>query len=148
KFTALQSALQGVSNAVVSSSAQVSDSSVISAQSDSTAKAGTYAIHVVSAGAPSSALSQNSLPAVQDPFTQSITTASSLTLTVGSTQVTVTPAANTLNALADAINSSGANVSATIVNLGSPAAPNYQLSLQSTKLGNITLQLNDGTQDL
>jgi flagellar hook-associated protein 2 len=148
KFTALQSALQGVSNAVVSSSAEVSDSGVISAQSDSTAKAGTYAIHVVSAGAPSSALSQNSLPAVQDPFTQSITTATSLTLTVGGTQVTVTPAANTLNALADAINSSGANVSATIVNLGSPAAPNYQLSLQSTKLGNIALQLNDGTQDL
>ena len=64
------------------------------------------------------------------------------------TPVTVTPSANTLSALADAINSSGANVTATIVNLGSPSAPDYKLSLQSTKLGNITIQLNDGTQDL
>lgn len=148
KFTALQSALQGVSDAVVSSSAQVTDSSVITAQSDSTARPGSYAIHVVTAGSPSDALSQNTLPTVTDPSTQSISTATSYTLTVGGTTVTVTPSANTLSALADAINSSGANVTATIVNLGSPSAPNYQLSLQSTKLGNITLQLNDGTNDL
>ena len=148
KFTALQSALQGVSDAAVSSSAQVSDNSVLTAQSDAAAKAGSYAIHVVTAGAPSSALSQGTLPVVTDPSTQSISTATSFTLTVGGTPVTVTPAANTLSALADAINSSGANVTATIVNLGSPSAPNYQLSLQSTKLGNIAIQLNDGTQDL
>jgi flagellar hook-associated protein 2 len=148
KFSALQTALQGVSNAVVSSSAQVSDSSVLAVQSDSTAKAGAYAIHVISAGAPSSALSQDGLPAVQNPFTQSITTSSSLTLTVGGTPVTVTPSSNTLSALADAINASGANVTATIVNLGPPSAPDYKLSVQSTKLGNITIQLNDGGQDL
>ena len=67
---------------------------------------------------------------------------------MGGTPVTITPSGNSLSALADAINSSGANVSATIVNLGSPSAPNYQLSLQSTQLGDITLQLNDGTNDL
>jgi|SRR5665213_418869 len=148
KFSAVQSAVQSLSTAVSSTSAQVSDSSVIAAQSDSTAVQGSYSIHVVSAGSPSSALSLSTLPAVTDPSTQSISSASSFTLTVGSTPVTITPSANNLNALADAINSSGANVSATIVNLGSPSAPNYQLSLQSTKLGNITLQLNDGSQDL
>jgi len=148
KFTALQSALQGVSDAVVSSSALVSDHSVITAQTDATTKPGSYSIHVVTAGSSSNALSLNTLPTVTDPFTQSISTATSFTLTVGGTPVTVTPAANNLSALADAINSSGANVSATIVNLGSPSAPSYQLSLQSTKLGNIALQLNDGTQDL
>jgi len=148
KFSALQTALQGVSSAAFSASAQVTNSSVLTAQSDSTAKAGSYAIHVVTAGAPSSALSQGTLPTVQDPSTQSISTATSYTLTVDGTPVTVTPSANTLSALADAINSSGANVTATIVNLGSPSAPDYKLSLQSTKLGNITIQLNDGTQDL
>jgi len=148
KFSALQTALQGVSNAAVSSSAEVSDKSVITAQSDLTAKPGSYAIHVVDPGAPSSALSLDTLPAVQNPFSQSISTATSFTLTVGGTPVTVTPTGNTLSALADAINSSGANVTASIVNLGSPAAPNYQLSLQSSKLGNITIQLNDGSQDL
>jgi len=148
KFSALQTALQGVSSAAVSTSAQVSDSSVLSAQSDSTARAGSYAIHVISAGAPSSALSTTGLPTVQDPFSQSISAATSFTLTVGTATFTITPASSTLNALADAINSSGANVSATIVNLGSPSSPDYKLSLQTTKLGNIALLLNDGTQDL
>ncbi len=148
KFAALLTALQGVSSAATSTSAQVSDSSVIAAHSSSTALPGSYAIHVVSAGAPTSALSNNSLPTVSDPSTQSITAAGSLTLTVGGTPFTITPSANSLSALLDAINSSGANVSATIVNLGPPSAPSYQLSLQSTKLGNIAIQLNDGSQDL
>jgi len=148
KFSAVQSAIQSLSTAVSSTSAQVSSSSVLTAQSDSTAVQGTYTIHVANAGSPSSALSLGSLPAVTDPSTQSITTASSLTLTVGTSSVTITPSGNTLSALADAINSSGANVSATVVNLGSPSAPSYQLSLQSTKLGSIDLQLNDGTNDL
>jgi flagellar hook-associated protein 2 len=148
KFSAVQSAVQAMSTAASSTSAQVSDSSVIAAQSDATAAAGSYAIHVVSAGAPSSALSQSTLPVVTDPSTQSISTATSFTLSVDNTPVTITPAANTLSSLADAINSSGANVTATIVNLGSPSAPNYQLSLQSTKLGTIALQLNDGSNDL
>jgi flagellar hook-associated protein 2 len=126
----------------------VSDGSVLTAQSDSTAVPGSYAIDVVKAGSPSSALSLSTLPAVTNPATQSISSSSSFTLTVGGTPVTITPSGNTLSALADAINSSGANVSATIVNLGSPSAPSYQLSLQSTQMGDITLQLNDGTNDL
>jgi flagellar hook-associated protein 2 len=148
KFAAVLTALQGISTATVSSSAQVSDSSVLAAHSDATALPGSYAIHVVSAGSPTTALSKSGLPAVQDPSSQSITTAGSLTLTVGGTPVTITPSGNTLNALAEAINSSGANVTATVINLGSPAAPDYKLSLQSTKLGNIAIQLNDGSQDL
>ena len=145
KFQAVQTAVQSISTAASSTTAQVSDSSVLAAQSDSTASAGIYTIHVTNAGSPSSALSLGSLPTVTDPSTQSISSSSSFTLTVGTTPVTITPAANTLSALADAINSSGANVTATIVNLGSPSAPSYQLSLQSTKLGTIALQLNDGT---
>jgi len=145
QFASLLTALQGVSTAAVSSTAQVSDTSVIAASSDSTALPGSYAIHVVSAGAPTTAVSQGSLPAVQDPSSQSITSATSLTLTVAGTPFTITPSGNTLNALAEAINSSGANVTANIINLGSPSAPDYKLSLQSTKLGNIAIQLNDGT---
>jgi flagellar hook-associated protein 2 len=148
QFGALLTAVQGISTAADSTSTQVSDSSVLAAHSDSTARAGSYAIHIVSAGAPSSALSLGTLPAVQNPSTQSITSSGTLTLTVGGTPVTITPTDQTLSSLADAINSSGANVTATIVNLGSPAAPDYKLSLQSTKLGDIAIQLNDGAQDL
>ena len=148
KVGALLTAVQGISSAVDSTTAQVSNSSVIAAHSDAAALAGSYAIHVITAGAPSSALSNSGLPAVQDPSTQSITSATSLTLTVGGTPVTITPSGNSLKALVDAINSSGAKVTATIINLGPPSAPSYQLSLQSTKLGNIAIQLNDGSQDL
>ena len=60
----------------------------------------------------------------------------------------MTPSSNTLDALAQAINQSGAAVNATIVNIGGPSSPDYRLSLQSTALGNVAIQLNDGTQPL
>jgi flagellar hook-associated protein 2 len=145
KFAAVLSAVQGISTAADSTKASVSDTSVLAAHSDPTALPGTYSIHVVSQGAPTSAMSLGTLPTVTDPSTQSITTAGSLTLTVGGTPFTITPSSNTLSALASAINASGANVTANIVNLGSPSAPNYKLSLQTTKLGNIAVQLNDGS---
>ena len=148
KFAAVLSAVQGISTAADSTTSSVSDPDIVAAHSDPTALPGTYSIHVVSQGAPTSAMSLGTLPTVTDPSTQSITTSGSLTLTVGGTPFTITPASLTLNALADAINSSGANVTANIINLGSPSAPNYQLSLQTTKLGNIAVQLNDGSQDL
>jgi flagellar hook-associated protein 2 len=67
---------------------------------------------------------------------------------VGTSTYTINPSANTLDALVQAINTSGAGVNATIVNIGSSSAPNYILSLQSTALGDINIQLNDGTQNL
>ena len=148
QFAALLTAVQGISTAADSTTAEASNTTVLAANSDSTAQPGTYAIHVANAGAPTKVLSQTGLPTVQDPSTQSITASGSLTLTVGGTPFTITPSSNSLSALADAINSSGANVSATVINLGSPSAPDYKLSLQSTKLGNIAIQLNDGSKDL
>src|SRR6266478_1252534 len=61
---------------------------------------------------------------------------------------TITPAANNLNSLAAAISTAGASVQATIVNVGPPSAPDYRLSLQSNTLGNVSLQLNDGSTNL
>ena len=148
KFAAVLSAIQGISTAADSTTSSVSDTDIVAAHSDPSALPGTYSIHVVSQGAPTKAMSLGTLPAVTDPSLQSITTSGSLTLTVGGTPFTITPTSNTLSALADAINSSGANVTANIINLGSPSAPNYKLSLQTTKLGDIAVQLNDGSQDL
>ena len=148
KFAAVLSAVQGISTAADSTTASVSDTDIVAAHSDPTALPGTYSIHVISQGAHTRAMSLGTLPAVTDPSTQSITSSGSLTLTVGGSPFTITPTSNTLSALADAINSSGANVTANIINLGSPSSPNYRLSLQTTKLGNIAVQLNDGSQDL
>jgi flagellar hook-associated protein 2 len=50
--------------------------------------------------------------------------------------------------LATAINSSGAPVQAVVINLGSPSAPDYRLSVQSTALGSVAIQLSDGTTNL
>jgi flagellar hook-associated protein 2 len=50
-----------------------------------------------------------------------------------------------LNALADAINASGANVQATVVNVGSSSAPDYRLSVQSLQYAPDTIQLSDSS---
>lgn len=107
--------------------------------------AGTYDLNVISAGSPTTTLSNATLPTVTDPTSSSISTAASYTLSVGGTNYTVTPSSNTLDALAQAINQSGAAVNATIINIGGPSAPDYRLSLQSTALGDIAIQLSDGS---
>jgi flagellar hook-associated protein 2 len=132
-------------------SASVSDNTIATANLNSSAAVtpGTYALNVISAGSPTTSVSNpTGLPTVTDPSTTSISTASTYTLSVNNTNFTVTPTTNSLNALAQAINTSGAGVSATVINLGSPSAPSYSLSLQSTGLGNIPIQLKAGSQNL
>lgn len=146
-FNSLQTSLQAITSGTGNNAlqAQVGDQSVISANVTGSALAGTYTVQVLNAGSSSSAIS-NSATAVTDPTSQNISSSTSFTLTVGTSTYTVTGA--NLNALAQSINSSGAPVQAVVINLGSPSAPNYQLSLQSTALGNVALQLNDGTSNL
>lgn len=142
-FTAIQTAL-GKLGSGNNSSAKVSDPTIVSAHTDPATLPGTYSLNVIDPGSPSTTLSLDGLTTVTDPSSQSITTATSLSLTVNGTSFTIAPAENSLSSLAAAINSAGAGVSATIINIGSPTAPDYRLSLQSTALGNIPIQLNDG----
>ena len=131
-------------------SASVADSTIATATLDSSAAvaAGAYTLKVISAGSTTTSLSKSGLPTVADPSSTSISTSSSFTLTVNGSSFVINPSTNSLNALAQAINSSGAGATATVINLGSPSAPSYSLSVQSTALGNVPIQLNDGTQDL
>jgi flagellar hook-associated protein 2 len=147
-FDSLQTALQSISSGTGSTALQasVSDSSVLSADVTGSTLPGTYTIDVTDPGSTSSA--ESTATGVTDPTSQSISSSSSFTLTVGTSTYTIKPAANSLNDLATAINSSGAPVQAVVVNLGSPESPSYQLALQSTALGNVALQLNDGTKNL
>jgi flagellar hook-associated protein 2 len=151
-FVMLQNAIKSLTTGVNGGglSASVSDNTIASANlsSSSNLNAGTYSLNVINAGSPTVSVSKTGLPTVADPTTTSISTASAYTLSVNGSNFTITPIANSLNALAQAINTSGAGVSATVINLGSPSAPSYTLSLQSTALGNIPIQLNDGAQDL
>jgi len=151
-FVMLQNAIKSLTTGVNGGglSVSVSDNTIATAnlKSSSTVNAGTYSLNVINAGSPTTSVSNTGLPIVADPTATSISASNTFTLTVNGSPFTVTPAANSLNALAQAINTSGAGVSATVINLGSPSAPSYTLSLQSAALGNIPIQLNDGTQDL
>jgi flagellar hook-associated protein 2 len=148
-FGSLQTAIQQLSSSTGNGSlaATLTDNSVATVTVDPTSDAtpGTYDLNVTSAGLPTTTLSNSTLPTVSDPSQSSISSASSFTLTVGSSTYTVSPTANTLDSLAQAINGGNYGVSATIVNIGPPTAPDYRLSLQSSTLGNETIQLNDGS---
>jgi flagellar hook-associated protein 2 len=151
-FGALQSAIQqlGSSSGTQALTGTVSDSTVASVSVDpsSAIAAGTYTLDVISAGTPATAISSAGLAVVTDPTQTSISSASTFTLSIDNSTYQITPSANTLNALAEAINSAGAGVTATVVNVGSPSSPDYRLSLQGTSLATQNIQLNDGSQNL
>ena len=149
-FTNLENAVQALSSSGGSNSlaATVSDPSVLQANAGAGALTGTYTIQVLDPGSFSSSLSNAGSPVVTDPSSQSISSSTSFTLTVGGTNYTIHPSSQSLNNLAQAINASGAPVQATVINLGSPSAPDYRLAIQATNLGNVAIQLNDGTNNL
>ncbi|MFN7993846.1 MAG: flagellar filament capping protein FliD [Bryobacteraceae bacterium] len=149
KFASLQTAFQTLENTTTSSeAATVSDPSIVSATVASGALQGTYQIEVTSLGSYTSTMNNDALPTVTDPNTQSISSSTSYDLNVNGTHFAINPAGTDLISLAQAINSSGAKVTASIVNLGSNSSPDYRLTIDGTTLGSDSIQLNDGTSDL
>ena len=113
------------------------------------ATAGTYQLEVQSLGSHTQSISDDSLLTVSSPTSQNISSSGTFTLTVNGTESTITPLSNTLQGLVNAINGNPAlGVSASIVNVGSSGSPDYRLAIQATDLGAVSVQLNDGTQDL
>jgi flagellar hook-associated protein 2 len=150
-FSALQTAINNLDQATNGGNLAASGSdntvALVNFSSASAVAGGTYLLNVTDPGSPTTTVSQGT-PVVADPSSSSISSASSFTLSVGGSNFTITPTSNTLSSLVQAINSSGAAVSATLVNIGSPSAPDYRLTVQSTALGSVAIQLNDGTNNL
>ena len=148
-FAGLQNSVQSISSATSNGaqSATVSDHSIVQADLTGSALPGTYSINVLNSGSEASAISVATQPPVTDPSVQTISQSSSFTLSVNGTSYTIQPSSANLNTLAQAINNSGAPVQAVIVNLGTPGSPDYRLVLQSTKLGNIGIQLTDSNSN-
>jgi flagellar hook-associated protein 2 len=143
-FSNLQNAVRNVGSSLQNSlTANVSDSSVVSAATNSTALPGTYTIVVDNLGSSTTTLSNAGLPLVADPTSESISSSSSFTLTVNGVNHTVSPSGSSLNSLAAAINSADLGAQATIVNVGSPGSPSYRLAITSNNLGADTIQLTD-----
>jgi flagellar hook-associated protein 2 len=143
RFSDLESAIQALDSAAGSGSfsASVSNSGIASATVSGTPYAGSYSLEVDNVGSYSTSMSSDGLATVTDPTAGSLSDATRYSLSVGSAQFTISPSSNSLTALADAINLSGANAQATVVNIGSATSPDYRLSLQGTKLGDLPIQL-------
>jgi len=148
-FNSLQSALENISSSSTSVTANSSDPSSVTASASSSALSGTYTVQVTTLGSPTTVLSNAGSPAVTDPTTGNLSTASSFTLTVNGNTTTLTPSGNSLDDLASAINSSSAGVQATVVNVGANSSPDYRLALTTDNLGSPsdTLTLSDGTNN-
>jgi flagellar hook-associated protein 2 len=148
-FSSVQSAIASLTNAtgIGTFSANVEDPSIATASLSTGALAGTYTINVVSVGSQTNAVSTNASTTVSDPSSQNISSSSSYTLSINGKDYAIS-SDGTLAGLAQAINSSSANVQATVVNVGSSSTPDYRLSIQSLNYAPDTLQLNDGTTDL
>jgi flagellar hook-associated protein 2 len=144
-FSSVQSALATIASAAGNTlSASLSQPSVATATVGSGAVAGSYSLQVTNLGSYSQADSTSGLTTVTDPTTQNISTSKSYTLTVGSTNTTISYSGGNLNGLAQAINNANAGVQATVIEVGT----DYQLSLQSDQYGSVSMQLNDGNQNL
>lgn len=156
KITSVQTTLQALQDSLGQQSftPSVSDSTAVSARVSEGIREGSYSVEIMSLGGYTTTASSGN--SVTDPATKSLSAATSFTLSVDdqsdgspATEFTITPGGNNLNALADEINRvAGSSVQATIVNFGSSSTPDYRLSLQSAKLGQVAIQLNDGSNDL
>jgi flagellar hook-associated protein 2 len=143
KFTSLQTAIDGLGEALSSSSytATVSDTSALSVSLSTGALEGVYKVEVKDAGAYAASMSSTSWAGGSSPVTYE--------LKVGSETYEITADNNQAATIAAAINAkAGSVVRATVVNVGGAASPDYRLSLQSTQLGDLTPHLMSGSTDL
>ena len=155
KFASLQTAVDAIQDSLGSASyqAEVSNPAAASATAGTGIMQGTYSIKVIDMGSYTTTLSpapdETLIMKVADPGKDGLTGASTYTLTVDGNTRTITAANKSLTALAAAINSDTASgVRATVVNVGSSGDPNYRLSVQSTKLGPVSIDLKAGTTTL
>lgn len=138
-FTALGKV--GDNKALQASSSDTSKVAIVSTNADSPA---TYTISNITSVA--KVASETSLSGYADPAATKVSSNGDLTLTVGSTTypIHLTDDTNNLQGLRDAINASGAPVSASVLTTGTGADPNY-LSVSADSSGATTLKLVDNT---
>jgi flagellar hook-associated protein 2 len=141
KFAALQSAVDGISTAVQGGSFDVtiSDPSIVSATTGDGASEGNYSIEVKDIGAYSTSLTSSA-------WVTAPGAVHTYQLKIGSDSFGITPADNSVQSVASAINAThGDKVRATVVNVGSSQAPDYRISLRGLALGDQPLDILDNS---
>ena len=153
-LTSLQSLMKGMNTAdtFAVKTASVADSSVASATASSSALAGTHTLIVTSLARPQTLLSESSTNSgyasdtAQDFGTGTITIANAADPTHPVT-VNIDGTNNSLQGIAAAINASGANVTASIVNDGSGTPFRLAIIGKDTGTYSVTSGLTGGTYD-
>jgi flagellar hook-associated protein 2 len=149
KFQSLQNSIDALNSSVGKNSyaTTLTNTSVGSASTSSGVMAGTYSLTVSDLGKLTNTMSADLLSVVTDPATGDISSAKNFTLTIDGQDYAISNPDGSLNGLAAAINASGANVQATVVNVGGSASPDYRLSVQGTKYAATSIQLSDGSNN-
>jgi flagellar hook-associated protein 2 len=146
KFAALQEAIGKVDSALSAGcfSAVSSDPSSVSVSVGAGATEGEYTVNVLDAGSSTVTISNPGLAAVADPDSESISAATTFTLTVGGHSFEIAAQGGSLTNLARAINDAVAGVHAAVVNTGSSSSPQYRLMVRADSLGSTAIQLREG----
>ncbi|MEO8597958.1 MAG: flagellar filament capping protein FliD [Candidatus Solibacter sp.] len=149
QFTALQTALAGITQAMSGASfqADVSDSSLVSATLGNGAMEGTYSVDVQKVGAYAMSMTAADWDgSALEPHTYQLWVGDRSN---AANRVDITPADSSATSVAAAINAkAGSKVRATVVNVGSTSSPDYRISLQSAKLGDLPAELVDPARSL
>jgi len=141
KFKALQAAVRGIADSLTGSAFQatVSDPTKAGVTVSTGAAEGDYTIDVVNAGVYATSMTASNWAGGTD-FTRTYQ------LSLGGVTYALSPADNSASSVVSAINSSyGDKVRATLVNVGSSATPDYRISLQALKLGDLKPELLIGS---
>ena len=157
-FTGLQSAVTELTNAVgpTALGSSISNPSLASVTLGTGATAGSYQLEVDDLGAATQAISSAGSPPVTNPNSQNVGSGTTFTITISDPSVNGgQPQAVTVNAtppnlagLVQTINTIPAlGASASIVNVGTQALPDYRLALQSNNLGNVSLSVTDSNSN-
>jgi flagellar hook-associated protein 2 len=145
QISSFQSSIAGLvtSSTIKATTASSSSTAVLSVSNDGTALAGEYKITDVTLASPQ-VLTSNISNTAYTSIGSSIGTTGSITIT-GTTTTTITPTTYTVAGMVDAVNSANiSGVSATIVNLGTSASPDYQIRIINTSDTAATITLSAG----
>ncbi|HTS28181.1 MAG TPA: flagellar filament capping protein FliD [Bryobacteraceae bacterium] len=140
QFSSLQSAVQGIADALGGSNFQttISQPSAVSANITDGAAEGDYTVNVTNIGAYAESVTTQDWNAAPDTSGNPAT----YTLMVNGKGYAFTPADDSATSVAAAINAQYSNlVNALAVNVGSADNPEWRISLQSSKLGPMNLDI-------
>ncbi len=142
QISSFQSAIAGLiaPSTIKATTASSSSTSVLSVSNDGTALAGEYKITNVTLASPQ-VITSNISDTAYTSINSSIGTTGSITIS----GTTITPTSYTVAGLVEAINNANiSGVSATMTNLGTSAAPDYQIRIVNTTDTAATITLSAG----